>query len=53
MPFLGKIPLDPRVVETGDSGKPLFLEDRDSATAKAFGDIVEEFEKVLNEKGGE
>jgi Mrp family chromosome partitioning ATPase len=53
LPFLGKIPLDARVVETGDSGKPLVLVDRDSATAKAFGDIVEEFEKVMKEKGGE
>jgi len=39
MPFLGELPLDPRVREGGDSGKPVVL-DRDSATGDAFREMV-------------
>ena len=36
VPFLGSIPLDPRMVEAGDLGKPLVALDPDSPGAKAF-----------------
>jgi ATP-binding protein involved in chromosome partitioning len=36
VPFLGSIPLDPRMVEAGDIGKPLVMLDKNSAGAKAF-----------------
>ena len=36
VPFLGRIPLDPRMVEGGDMGKPLVLLDPASPGAKAF-----------------
>ncbi|MGD0094169.1 MAG: Mrp/NBP35 family ATP-binding protein, partial [Planctomycetota bacterium] len=36
VPFLGSIPLDPRLVESGEKGQPLFLLDRNSPGAKAF-----------------
>ena len=36
VPFLGKIPLDPRMVESGDSGKPFILEHPDSEAAQAL-----------------
>jgi ATP-binding protein involved in chromosome partitioning len=36
VPLLGTIPLDPRMVEAGDLGKPLVALDRNSPGAKAF-----------------
>jgi ATP-binding protein involved in chromosome partitioning len=38
--FLGEIPIDPRVVEGGDSGKPIVTEAPDSPTAEAFRALV-------------
>jgi len=40
IPFLGRIPLDPRIVVGGDAGKPFILEHPDSEAAKAFRGIV-------------
>jgi MinD-like ATPase involved in chromosome partitioning or flagellar assembly len=40
LPFLGRIPLDPRIVVGGDAGKPFVLEHPDSEAAKAFRTIV-------------
>jgi ATP-binding protein involved in chromosome partitioning len=34
--FLGEIPIDPRIVEGGDSGKPIVVDAPDSIAAKAF-----------------
>ena len=36
VPFLGTIPLDPRMVEAGDAGKPLVALDKNSPGARAF-----------------
>jgi ATP-binding protein involved in chromosome partitioning len=36
VPFLGAVPLDPRMVESGDLGKPLVVLDKNSPGAKAF-----------------
>ena len=41
IPFLGRIPLDPRIVVGGDAGKPFIVEHPDSEAAKAFREIVE------------
>lgn len=38
--FLGRIPVDPRIVDTGDAGKPLIAAYPESITAKAFEDLV-------------
>jgi ATP-binding protein involved in chromosome partitioning len=38
--FLGEIPIDPRVVEGGDTGKPIVTEAPDSATAGAFRELA-------------
>ena len=40
IPFLGRIPLDPRIVVGGDAGKPFVLEHPDSPAAKAFREVV-------------
>ena len=47
LPFLGRIPLDPRIVAGGDDGKPFVLEHPDSPAAKAFYDVVAEIKKHL------
>ena len=40
IPFLGKIPIDPGIVDSGDIGQPFILNNPDSEAAKAFGEIV-------------
>ncbi len=47
IPLLGKIPLDPRVAESGDSGIPFILTHKDSEVSKAFMEIVEKIENFL------
>ena len=47
LPFLGRIPLDPRIVIGGDEGKPFVIEHPDSPAAKAFYGIVREIRKNL------
>ncbi len=41
VPFLGKIPIDPRIVISGDEGKPFVASQPDSDAGKAFMKIVE------------
>ena len=50
VPFLGKVPLDIDIVETGDSGEPFVIKNKDSEAAKAFVEIVENIEKIVNKK---
>ena len=40
IPFLGRIPLDPRMVSGGDTGRPILAENPDSEAARAFRAIV-------------
>jgi len=47
-PFLGQIPLDPRIREGGDQGKPVVLERPDSAAAVAFASIAEALAEALD-----
>jgi len=49
LPFLGRIPLDPRIVIGGDAGKPFVLEHPDSAAAQAFREIVKKLRPRLKE----
>ncbi len=51
VPFLGKVPLDAQIVETGDSGKPFITKNNGSDAAKEFVGIVENIENIVN-KGG-
>lgn len=48
--FLGGIPLDAKVVETGDSGKPFVLSHSKSKTAKAFQKIVDIIDKKFGKE---
>lgn len=49
LPFLGRIPLDPRIVVGGDAGQPFVLENPDSPAAKAFREIVKNLRPHLKE----
>lgn len=40
VPFLGKIPIDPKIVELSDSGKPFIIHSPESKASKAFQEIV-------------
>ncbi len=41
VPLLGRVPLDPRLRESGDAGEPLLLGETDSAAAQELGQIAE------------
>ena len=41
VPFLGRIPIDPRIVELGDDGKPFIIHHPESDAAKALNKIVD------------
>lgn len=45
--FLGKIPLEPKIVEDSDAGIPFVVENQDSISAKAFNDIAENVLKIV------
>ncbi|MBC7115348.1 MAG: hypothetical protein PWR13_1223 [Archaeoglobi archaeon] len=52
IPFLGRVPLDPKISECGDEGKPFILSTEDSPSVKAFEAIVERIEEEMK-KGGD
>lgn len=47
IPFLGNIPIDQRICEDADNGKPFILEHKDSPATKAFMEIVDKIENYL------
>ena len=51
VPFLGRIPLDPRVVESGDSGFSLLEKYPDAEVSQAFSRIVRRCQEFLNPQG--
>jgi len=52
LPLLGQIPLDPRVQEGGDSGRPIVVADPSSKAAKALESIAVRVVERLNERHG-
>ena len=50
IPFLGDIPIDPDVVENGDSGEPYIINNPKSETAKSFEKIVKNIENIVEKK---
>ena len=50
VPFLGRVPLDPQMVEAADSGTPFVLH-KDSQVSKAFDEIVENVRAFVEGKG--
>jgi len=49
VPFLGRIPLDPKVVTSGDEGMPIVISDTDSPAAAAYNQIVDVILKHVGE----
>jgi ATP-binding protein involved in chromosome partitioning len=47
LPFLGRVPMDPKVVMAGDDGKPYLSSEEESPATKAFGDVVTSIENRL------
>ncbi|MCQ2070659.1 MAG: Mrp/NBP35 family ATP-binding protein, partial [archaeon] len=45
--FLGRIPLEPGIVQSGDKGMPIVIAEPDSASAKAFKGIVDKVVKTI------
>jgi len=51
--FLGEVPIDPRVVEDGDQGRPILLSHPESDTAKAFESLAAQVTRKLARLEGE
>lgn len=49
VPFLGKVPLDPQVVDSGDAGTPLVQRFAETPTARAFANIAKPILSNLEE----
>ncbi len=47
LPFLGKVPMDPKIVIAGDDGVPYLSSDGNSPATKAFGEVVAAIENRL------
>ncbi len=47
LPFLGRVPMDPRVVIAGDTGRPYLSSDEDTPAVRVFNSIVDAVEKRL------
>ena len=45
--FLGKIPIEPKIVDSGDSGMPIVIDAPESESAKAFNTIVDKIIKTV------
>ena len=52
VPFLGEIPIDPRIVIGGDSGQPIVALEPDSPAALIYMDIAEKLARGLRNEGG-
>lgn len=48
--FLGRVPIDPKVVEAGDSGTPYLSSEEDTPATRAFAEIVKNVEDALKNK---
>ena len=44
---LGAVPIEPRIVTSGDSGMPIVIDDPDSASAKIFKEITQKIIKTV------
>lgn len=48
VPFLGRIPIDEKIVEAEDAGVPYLMEHSSRNSAKAFEEAVSRIEKIVN-----
>jgi ATP-binding protein involved in chromosome partitioning len=52
VPFLGEVPIDPRVAECGDQGVPIVARYPDSPVAKAYQELAITVSRALNSLSG-
>jgi ATP-binding protein involved in chromosome partitioning len=50
VPFLGKVPIDPNIVQNGDLGEPYLIKNDGTEAGKAFEKIVEKIEQIINNR---
>ena len=50
VPFLGRIPIDPKICEDSDKGLPFIIEHSESLATKAFIEIVGKIEEFLTKR---
>lgn len=48
--FLGRVPLEPGVTKSGDSGKPVVISEPESKSAEAFNRIVDKIIRTVERK---
>jgi len=51
--FLGKIPLEPEIVMSGDEGKPSIIDQLETPASKTFMEIIDKIIKVLKPQSSE
>ncbi len=51
LPFLGRVPMDPRVVVAGDTGRPYLSSGEKTPATEAFAKVVEAVEKRMPPQG--
>jgi ATP-binding protein involved in chromosome partitioning len=49
VPFLGAVPIEPVVRESGDEGRPVVVSHPESASAKAFAGVAEAVVRFLQD----
>jgi ATP-binding protein involved in chromosome partitioning len=53
VPLLGQVPLDPRIVEGGDTGRPIVVAEPNAGAARALTAIAERVAERVQERYGE
>jgi len=51
VPFLGEIPIDPRVAECGDAGEPIVQKHPESPIARSYQELAKTVQKELENQG--
>jgi septum formation inhibitor-activating ATPase MinD len=46
VPFLGRIPIDPKIVQSSDEGRPFIFHHKDTEAAAAFRQVVQPLLKL-------
>ena len=49
VPFLGELPLDPRVAQCGDAGEPIVRKYPDAPVARAYADLAGKVLKAVSQ----
>jgi len=51
VPFLGKVPIDPSIVQAGDFGEPYLIKNASTKAGKEFEKIVKRIEQIVKNRG--